>query len=473
MKRSNNLLFVLRSLAAVQAAYIILLIFLPRLCRAQDDSPLPATGEVNWITQAHSFGIGPNLQFWDSMDCYVYCMYPQYTNHLWNWDHSGSNLEEDYENDEAGRTMPFFASVDPSLVAWNIFMAGDDNGGYTGTVADQWTTNIQAFPEVWNGTGKTNEGISFPTVKSLPIGGPQEDSSTGGGAAQIARNSAATNAAARSVLIIVDNWNCLWTNGVEQDIVASPTRLFGFYPGNHLFPAGYLCMALWDIIMMNGETNIGSAELDFNSASVVATNHQVIGGLTKNGNTLSWSVLFDREPGAWDVGDGTNGCNDAFVLMPQLATRFQWPLQIDNLPPGRNWQIKIGNSNVVTLSSAELAAGWNMFTVTNGPIWNHRKGVLDAKRDQGGYDHVTHLETHTSGDKGVGNNYDRINYYSSAGTYPGTFRGSAYITAMAPLVAGMKALDVLIHNAAQQTNYDFSATCTDCPTPVRYAPAHR
>jgi hypothetical protein len=420
-------------------------------------SPLPATAEVNWIHQAHSFDVSPNVQFYDAMDTYVYCMYPQWTNHCYSWSHSGSNLESDYKNDELGRTMPFFNAVDPSLVPWDIFLAGDDNGGYAGAAEDEWNTNIMAGPfEGWNGTGKTNEGVTFPaTIKHLPIGGPPEDSETGGGAAQIERNNTATNRAGLAGVAIVDNWHCLWTNGFSTDVVGD--RKLGFYPGNHLYPAGYLCMALWDLIMMGAETNIGSCVIDYNAASISATNHMVISGLQRSGNTLTWTHRFDRMPGAWDVGPGTNGCDDAFAVMPQLADRFRWTIQITNLPTGI-YRVSINGSNVVTLSSSQLSLGWNMFAVTNGPPWHQRKAVLNAKRDQEGNDHVTLLPTHTAGDRGVGNNYDQINYYSSASTYPGTLRGSEYISAMAPVVGGMRALDVVIHDTAQPTNYTFGVS---------------
>jgi hypothetical protein len=451
--------------------FTALFLMLPALwCRAQI-SPLPATNEVNWIHQAHSFDVGPNLQFYDSIDCYVYCMYPQFTNHLWSWSHSGSNLEEDYEDDEAARTMPFFHSVDTNLVAWDIFMAGDDNGGYTSNQIVQWSTNIMAGPLlVWNPTNAaaTNEGITFPTVINLPIGGPPEDSATGGGLAQIARNDAATNLAGVNGLVMVDMWHDMWTNGVESDVTGS--RLFGFFPGNHPFPAGYLCMALKTLIALGAETNIGSCVIDFNAATVRSTNHEVISGLQLTGNTLSWTVHYDRMPGAWDVPDGTitNDCRNAFVLMPQLGNAFQWTIQVTNLPAGF-YSVAIDGAPVVSLTGAQLTAGWNMFTNYTGPLWNQRKAILAAKRDQEGNNHVTLMNAHTAGDLGVGGNRDLINYYSAATTYPGSFIGTNYTTAMAPVVAGMKALDVLIHNAAQQTNHTCSVTLI---TP-RLAPFHR
>jgi hypothetical protein len=420
------------------------------------------------LTDAHSFDVSPNLQFFDSIATYVYCMYPQFTNHIWSKSHSGSNLEGDYEDDYAARSLPFFNAMDHSLTVWGVFMAGDDNGGYTSNQVVQWSTNIMAGPgEVWNGTGKTNEGISTATVKWLPIGGPQEDSATGGGAAQIARNSAATNLAGLNGVPMIDLWNCLWTNGVHQDITT--TRYFGFYPGNHPYPAGYLCMGLWTVIMLGGETNIGSAAIDFSSGAVLSTNKMVVSGVTVSGSSLSFTLHCDRMPGAWDVGARTNGCDDAFKLMPGLASRFQWPIQITNLPAG-DYVVNIDGSNVVRQTSTQLAAGWNMFAVTNGALWNQRKAVLNAKRDQEGVNHTTLLQTHTAGDKGVGNNNDLINYFSSATTYDaGTFRGSAYITAMAPLVGGMKALDVAIHDAAQQTNHTFTIS----PVPQRIVLFHK
>jgi hypothetical protein len=287
----------------------------------------------------------------------------------------------------------------------------------------------------------------------------------GGSSLQFDRNNACTNLAAAEGVVMLDTLHDLLTNGVLNDITGA--RLFGFFPGNHLYPAGYLCMALKHLIGLGAETNVSS--LTFNwAAATASTNHCTATGISLIGNTLTATVRFDRMPGAWDVGAGTNGCNDAFTLMPQLANAFLWIVQVTNLPNG-NYSVGIDGSNVVMLTSAQLAAGWNMFAVTNGPLWNQRKAVLDAKRDQEGNDHVTRAPTHGAGDPGFGGSFDMINYISATQFYPATDRGSAYISAMASFVAGPRALDVRIHNAAQQTNHTFSMSLITS----RAAPFHR
>ena len=416
---------------------------------------LPATNEVNLMVECTSYDTVPHLQWIDSMASYVACMYPQYTNHIWSWSHSGSGLEGDFENDEGGKTMPFFHTVDTNLVAWNYCLASGDNGGYSSNQVVQWFTNIMKGPQqVWNRQlgALTNEPITFPTVIHLPIGCPPGDDVNGGGGNVVSRNNAATNLAGIYGLAIVDMWHDLWTNGVSTDVTGA--RLFGFSSGNHPYPAGFFMMGLKNLIALGAETNIGSLTFDWSSATA-STNHCSASGINLVGSTLTATVHFDRMPGAWDVGDGTNGCNDAFRLMPFLANAFQWTIQVTNLPAG-NYNVNIDGSNVVTLMSAQLASGWNMFAVTNGPLWNQRLAVLNAKRDQEGNDHFTLLPTHGAGDRGVGGNLDLINYQSYATLYPGTYTGLDFINGIAPYVAGMKALDLLIHNAAQQTNHVFT-----------------
>jgi hypothetical protein len=418
---------------------------------------LPATNEVNLLTMAHSFDTSPNVVWSDAIATYLAAVYPQYTNHIWSWSRSGNGLEADYENDEPGRTMPFLHFVDTNLVAWDLFMAGDDNGGYTSNQVIQWSTNIMAGPNlVWNrllGVA-TNEGITFPTVIHIPIGGIPEDNPGGGGANQINRNNAATNLAAISGVAVVDMWHLMWTNGVSSDITNN--RYFGFLPGNHAYNAGYLCMALKTLIELGAETNIAS--ITFNWAdSTASTNHCTTSGISLNGDVLTATVHWDRMPGAWDVPDGTitNDCRNAFLIMPELGNAFQWIVQVTNLPAG-NYNVFVDGVLVDSATSSQLIAGRNWFTNYNGPLWNQRVSILNAKRDQEGNDHVTLLPTHGAGDLGLGNRYDLINYYSGATTYPGTYTGNNYMAAMAPVVSQVKVYDLLIHNAAQQTNHIFT-----------------
>jgi hypothetical protein len=219
-------------------------------------------------------------------------------------------------------------------------------------------------------------------------------------------------------------------------------------------------MALHTLLAMGVETNVGSMTLDWNNHSVSATNHLVVSGLSLSGNTLSFTAHFDRMPPAWDVPDGsiTNDARNAFAVMPDLGRAFQWPLRITNLPAG-NYQVAIDGSNVVILSSTQLAAKWNMFTNYNGALWAQRKAVLAAKRDQEGADHVTLLD-HSAGSQGTLGVGDMVNYISNANDQHDTHgkRGSTYVGSMATFVSNVQQYDVAIHNAAVQTNHVFTIT---------------
>lgn len=179
-------------------------------------------------------------------------------------------------------------------------------------------------------------------------------------------------------------------------------------------------------------------------------------------------------PPGWDVPDGTitNDARACFTVFPMLAQFFTWTLQVTNLPAG-NYTVAIDGSNVVTLTDVQLAAGWNMFTNYNGALWAQRKEVLGRKRDQEGLDRVT-LVSHGGGSLGVLGTGDLVNYQGNADLQYVTNgkRGSAYVSAMATLIADMQVYDNAIQAAAVQTNHVFSISQNPPPPPV-FAPFHR
>lgn len=174
---------------------------------------------------------------------------------------------------------------------------------------------------------------------------------------------------------------------------------------------------------------------------------------------------------AWDVPDGhiTNDARGAFVAMPQLGNAMNWNLQVTNLPTG-TYSVFVDSSNIITLPSAQLASGYNLFTNYNGPWWAQRKAVLAAKRDQEGTDHVTLID-HNAGSGGTLGVGDLVNYQSDSAQEYDTdgLRGSAYVAAMATDISHMRQYDTNIFLTAQQTNH----TLVIAEVLPRYAPAYR
>ncbi|HXT10455.1 MAG TPA: hypothetical protein VN873_02755 [Candidatus Angelobacter sp.] len=407
------------------------------------------TNEINAIFNETSYDAAqfspPSYKYGgDYFATYFYSVYPQYTNHIYSWGRSGSSLQQDYEEMEE-RVLPLISSF---AVPGYDFVLANDNGGYASNGVVQWMTNIYAAPPLfWNGVAVTNEGdVALPLtlcpLGCIPDGNFNSDSMA------IGRNAACTNLASLYGVPVVDMRNFLFTNGL------STNALFGYFTGGHPFPAGHLVMTIFQLASLGFETNIGNVTFDWGD-SLAFADHCVVAGMSVSTNSLRATVRWDRMPFAWDVPDGTitNDARGAFTMMPSLANWFRWTLQVTNLPSG-TYNVFIDNSNVVTLTSTQLAAGWNMFTNYTGPLWDQRKAVLKAKRDQEGIDSVTLLE-HSAGSKGVLGVYDLANYGSfvSQQYVQGGKRGAAYVAGMAPILADVQLYDVAIHDVAQQTNH--------------------
>jgi hypothetical protein len=130
------------------------------------------------------------------------------------------------------------------------------------------------------------------------------------------------------------------------------------------------------------DTNTYTAILDFNAASVSSTNHCTVTGLSRDGSSLSFTFHADRMASGFYVPDGniTNDCRGAFTLMPSLGSQFCEILRITNLPTG-NYELNIDGSNAVTVTSAQLAAGYNGFTNYSGAFWAQKKEILGLMCD--------------------------------------------------------------------------------------------
>ena len=211
------------------------------------------------------------------------------------------------------------------------------------------------------------------------------------------------------------------------------------------------------------DTNISTAVVDWNSSTPVSTNHCVISGISRSGNTLTFTRHDDRLPFAWDVSPLmgiTNDCNQAFVLNPSDGNYFQFTIGIQNIPTG-TYSVLIDGQFVGAYSSADLAAGWNMFTNTVGPYWAQRTEVLGRIRDKEHVDRYSRLPGSASDGQGM------ISYESFGNMYftNSAYRGDALINILSNRVANVMAWDALTVQAAQPTNHTF-IIMPYAPTPI-------
>ena len=248
----------------------------------------------------------------------------------------------------------------------------------------------------------------------------------------------------------VDSWTNL-VNVVTNGYPANSNLWFNApyfdHPGNEL----QLCWDLTNLRSLGVDTNTYTAVINFSNASVSATNHCSVAGLSRSGNSLSFTFHADRMAPGFYVPDGfiTNDCRGAFALMPSLGNQFCEILRVTNLPPG-NYELDIDGSNAVTVTSTQLSAGYNNFTNYSGAFWAQKKEVLGLMCDL-----VDINRSDASSDAHPGEDRLIEKYESYArDRWPTNDLGvDAYIGQMSDREMELQSEDVLIHAAAQQTNH--------------------
>lgn len=414
---------------------------------------LTVTNEVNGTLDSTSYDTAPYKLWGDYFATYFYDMYPQFTNHIYSVSRSGASWENQFKSQQEKYCLPLWASF-RRLPSYD-WVLPNSNGGYTTTnPIIEWGTNLfNAPPLFWNGAAVTNEGsiASALSVTHYALGAIPNDSPDGD-EGEVGINLGAMQLAQKYRTPVVDLWHMLWTNGWDGDVTGQ--RLLGFYEGGHPYPAGHLAMAIQTLRALGAETNVGSILFDWQIATA-STNHCVASNISRNGNTLSATVRFDRMPFAWDVPNGTitNDARGCFVAMPSLGNAFNWIIGVTNLPAG-TYSVSVDGVITDIATDAQLASGRNWFTNYNGPLWAQRGSVLMWKRNQEGCDPVT-LLPHSAGDQGILEIGDMVNFQSVASEQYDILgqRGDIYLASIIEQVFELRQYDVEINAAAQQTNH--------------------
>jgi len=231
---------------------------------------------------------------------------------------------------------------------------------------------------------------------------------------------------------------------------------------DHPGPVGHMGALLAVVKQITTSTVISDAMLDWNTTGIVYTNGCTVTGISKNGNTLTWTRHDDHIRFAWDEPNAatgiTNDCNYWFTLNPADATYFNFGMGISNLPAG-NWLITCGGINIGIVSSTVLSGDWNMFTNYLHPEWLQAVEALGLNRDFNGANRVSLIPVN-------GVNWQAWGSFANSKWQAGD-RGDQLI---ADLTANSDALTNLlnsIHSQVQPTNLVYTATLV---TP-RYAPA--
>jgi hypothetical protein len=410
---------------------------------------------------------------WDASPYHLYFDYvwsalvndnPTVTLHINTAAHGGGGIEDAQIREEKNGIghWGYQTNGDPIIMFFHT-TSNNSNEVYT-----NMPLVLQATTNLWNGTIFTNEGGWCATSHLYDVVmGMQPNETSDGDSTYRGGNDAAGVIASNSGVTFVDWWHQLitsWSNDFAgQQLVWSgdPT---------HPAPAGHLNMAIALLQSIGVETNVWSASVDW-SATVNATNHCYVSGVSQSGNTLSFTVRLDRMGFAYDVPDATitNDARPAFAIKPEDASAFNETVIVTGLPTA-NYNLMLDGALIDTASAAQLAAGRNLFTNYNGALWAQKKEVLGRIRDKHGTDRVTLLD-HSAGVNGIWGP-DLVNYDSFANSYwaTQTERGNKLIADLDPIEATLSLTnDVQINLAAQQTNH----TLTISQVLPLCAPFHR
>jgi lysophospholipase L1-like esterase len=141
----------------------------------------------------------------------------------------------------------------------------------------------------------------------------------------------------------------------------------------HPGPVGQCCMAAVILKGMHADPEVSSAAIDLKlTGPVVNSRHCKLSDVAFKNGTLSFTRLDERSP--WPIAQDAV---DALKLMPAaIADLSQYTLKITSLPVG-NYTVSMDGTPVGTVSDKQLADGWNMGTILEGPLGAHAKSVLD------------------------------------------------------------------------------------------------
>jgi len=138
------------------------------------------------------------------------------------------------------------------------------------------------------------------------------------------------------------------------------------HPGS----VGQYMMAATILTALNADREVSSATIKPDGTVVAAKSCKITDVVSKDGK-LSFARLDERS--AWPL---LPGAASALKLMPEIADLSRYTLTIPGLPAGQ-YRVAMDDKPVATLSHTELAKGWNMSTVVEGPLGERATKILE------------------------------------------------------------------------------------------------
>ena len=141
----------------------------------------------------------------------------------------------------------------------------------------------------------------------------------------------------------------------------------------HTGPVGQYTMAATILAALNVDREVSSATIKADGTVVDAKGCKITEAASKNG-VLSFTRIDARSP--WPLA----GSGAALTLMPEIADLSRYMLTVSGLSAGQ-YSVTMDGKPVATLSDKELAKGWNMGAVTDGPLGDRSRQILSLIND--------------------------------------------------------------------------------------------
>lgn len=347
-----------------------------------------------------------------------------------------------------------------------LIIHSSGNGGFNSNLVFTNITIGLSFPTTNYSQNNVFTNDGFPAlIKFAVIGDTPYYASAGG--SSYAYSGGGRVAAQNGGYPYVDTWNNLtnYTFNYNGGYPANSNLWFpngGAYDHNANALQGawaFTTLTNWQV-----DSNAFTLIADWTSSVGWTTNHCIAKSIS-TGSSLSFTFHADRMGPSFYVPDGTttNDMRDAFTGIPSLGLTFHEDLRVLNLPLGI-YNVTMG-SHTFTASSAQLSAGYNLWTNYNTPLFDKKMAVLYSMCDMMD---VLHTDSSTAAHGGAGL---LIPLYESnaRGEWPGNPIGTALYATNSTMVsqeALLQAQDAVMHTTAQQS--DISVTITAA---AGYAPA--
>ena len=377
----------------------------------------------------------------DYIDAAMYMYWWTNNIHCYENSRGGAGIQEANENRMERKALAQWAN---GQQFWGEMWA-DDNGGYN--FLQMWQNSSNSFLApglMWNGTSYTNEGgwAGSHTVNWIGIGAIPYTNNWIVGCSEQIRDAGMTNAATLMANKAIEFFTplCVWSNDTMS---GANTLRFGTPDVTHPGPPANVDMAI--VFCTNiMDTNINTCVLNFNASSVTSTQHCVVSGMSLASGALTFTWKADRHSMAFDIPDGTitNDARGGFLS----TNAWHEDIVVANVPNGPCTLVEDGVS-IFTTNVVNNTFTVNLYSITNGAVWNQRKEVLGRVRDKRGCDRVTLVDDGSLGEA----SYNGV----SQTQWDAGKRGDVLVSSLSASIASLNAKDALIWAAATPTNHTF------------------